>query len=235
MSTPPKLITKVLALEYIEIAELVPDNWRFTEDEQKCCHQSRRSSRRGPVTDILLWIECYSSLVTILGSRFPTKIGELMAYQRTIVKAHKTFIGEGWITYDACYRRKAALTKSLDWGQVDFTLYNETFTGRAKSLPRCQYCLSEYHMSASCSYAPDNPPSPPARPRQDHASRSVQLCQLYNHRYGSRCTFTPCKFAHMCSECHGTCHGTHPVSSCARLRPPPTKFPRAESPGRGKK
>jgi len=28
------------------------------------------------------------------------------------------------------------VTKSLDWGQVDFTLYNEIFTGRAKPIAR---------------------------------------------------------------------------------------------------
>lgn len=211
------------------MSELVPDGWRFSEEEQKCCHQQRRSHRRGPVTDILLWVECYSSLVAVLSLKFPEKTPQLMSYQQTIVKAHRTFVGEGWATYDACYRRKAAMTKSLEWGQVDFTLYNETFTGRAKSITRCHYCLSEYHSSGSCAYAPDRPgPSHSddrlALGRQQRPS--TQLCQLYNTRYSNKCRFNPCKFAHLCSECRGQ----HPVSNCNRGRQPPTKMPRAASP-----
>ena len=43
-----------------------------------------RRLRRGPVTDLLLWIE-------------------LMAYQKTIVRAYWSFSGDGWVTYDFCY------------------------------------------------------------------------------------------------------------------------------------
>ena len=52
-----------------------------------------------------------------------------MAYQKTIIRAHHSFTGEGWAVYDSCFR-----TKSLDWAEVDLTLYNETFVGRAKVL-----------------------------------------------------------------------------------------------------
>ena len=71
----------------------------------------------------------------------------------TIMKAHRSFVGDGWITYDIAYRRKAAASKSLDWSQVDFTLYNETFTSRAKSVVRCGNCSSESQLSQECSYA----------------------------------------------------------------------------------
>ena len=87
-----------------------------------------------PISNILVWVECYSYMVAILASRYPDKTAQLMAYQRTIVHAHRSFVGNGWAIYDTCYRRKAAATKSLDWGQIDFTLYNETFAGRAKAI-----------------------------------------------------------------------------------------------------
>ncbi len=126
--------------------ELVPDGWKFIEeDQQRCCSHARRGQRRGPITDILVWIECYSSLVSILALRYPEKTPQFKAYQRTIVRAQTSFTGEVWVTYDSCYRRKASITKSLDWGTVDFTLYNETFAGRAKAIARCHYCLSEHH------------------------------------------------------------------------------------------
>ena len=247
MSIPQKILKRIRELDYIEMAELVPDNWRYGEEEQKCCHQTRRSQRRGPVSDILLWIECYSSLVSVLGAYHPAKIADLMAYQCTIVKAHKTFVGEGWITYDSCYRRKAAIIKSLDWGQVDFTLYNETFTGRAKAIPRCRHCSSEHHVSANCSYAPEIPPAPvrygstPPIPRQryessryyDRSTPKRPLCLLFNSKYGDRCTFKPCKFAHQCKECSLF----HPIASCPdlKLNSPHQKIPRGDSPAQPRK
>lgn len=228
LSLPQKLVKKILDLEYVDMNELLPDTWRFQDDEQKCCHQ-RRGQRRGPITDILLWVECYSTMVSILSTRFADKTPQFMAYQQTIVKAHRAFLGEGWITYDTCYRRKAAVLKSLDWGAVDFTLYNETFTGRAKSIPHCCHCFSEHHSSQECTYAPDTK-SEADTPTQT-ARRPAPICQLYNGRNGSRCNFTPCKFKHLCSECRGN----HPAAYCRRSRPPPAKMARMSSPYSSKK
>ena len=73
-----------------------------------------------------------------------------MSYQKTIVKAHRTYAGQGWVTYDMAYRCRAANMKSLDWGVIDFNLYNETFAGRAKAIPRCKFCSSELHTSNEC-------------------------------------------------------------------------------------
>lgn len=206
--------------------ELLSDTWRAQEEEQKCCHQ-RRSQRRGPVTDIMMWTECFASMVAILSTKYPEKTGQFMAYLRTIVKAQRTFSGEGWVTYDSCYRRKAAITKSLDWGTIDFTLYNETFAGRAKAISRCRYCLSELHPSGSCIYAPMQETfSNTGTARQQARPPGAPICQLYNTRGGNRCNFSPCKFAHICSDCRGN----HPLSSCRKPQPPPAKMPRPDSP-----
>ena len=52
--------------------------------------------------------------------RYLDKIGHFMAYQRTIIKAHRSFVGDGWVVCDSCYQRKAAITKRLDWEAIDF-------------------------------------------------------------------------------------------------------------------
>ncbi len=72
--------------------------------------------------------------------RRSTKTLEFMAYLKTIVHVSKSFNGDGWVTYDLCYRCKAAAMGSLDWSQVHFTIHNETFAGRAKAIMRCKYC-----------------------------------------------------------------------------------------------
>ena len=83
-----------------------------------------------------------------------------MAYQKTIIKAHHSFVGEGWVVYDTCFRRKAANMKNLDWGEVDLTLYNETFVGRAKVLHQCSICLSELHTTTECTHFKSLPFNP---------------------------------------------------------------------------
>ena len=228
---PAKLVKKISDLEFIEMAELVPDSWRVEEIDYQCCStHNPRTPRRGPVTNILLWLECYSSLVAVLSAKYPSKIGHFMAYQKTIIKAQRTFVGEGWVAYDSCFRRKAANTKNLDWGEVDLNLYNETFVGRAKVLQRCTTCLSKLHTTAECNLmAPSRPASLIGsssgwRPGE---RKSVPICLLYNDRDGNRCTYAPnCKYGHTCSGCQGR----HPYSKCPNRRPHPYS-PRNHSDG----
>ena len=69
----------------------------------------------------------------------------------------------------ALYQKQAGLSKaqhgphtiwhsivrgSLVWGVVDAILYNEAFAGRAKTVPRCRYCLADTHPSPDCMHAP---------------------------------------------------------------------------------
>ena len=128
----------------------------------------------------------------MLATRYPNHIGHFMSYQKTIIKAHRSFIGEGWIMYDTCYHRKAANNKSLEWGKVDFNLYNETFTGRAKAVSRCVLCSSKLHLSTAC---PDKPVS--ANTRNGGLVRRVlqakehsgPVCGLFNSYKGNTCTY----------------------------------------------
>jgi len=222
---PAKVVKRILDLEFVDMSELLSEAWSTVEEESKCCHQ-RRPSRRAPISNILVWVECYSYMVAILASRYPDKTAQLMAYQRTIVHAHRSFVGDGWAIYDTCYRRKAAATKSLDWGQIDFTLYNETFAGRAKAIQRCRYCLSEFHSAASCPNAPQIPALSTRLPVERGSGQMKEVCRLYNARGGDRCSFTPCRYNHACS----ICMGRHPASTCPQAQPPPAKAPRQEPP-----
>ena len=146
-SVPPKLIKKIMAKEYIEIGELLPESWRV-ETEGTCCHTKR--PRRGLVTDINVWTECFATMAAILSSAFPLKAPHFFAYLRTITKASRTFEGPAWASYDMAFRRQAANRGSLDWGVVDAALFSEAFAGRVKAIPRCRYCLADTHVSHDC-------------------------------------------------------------------------------------
>ena len=222
---PPKLIKKILALEYIDMADLQSDHWDdYEETEPTCCSgHSTRSTRRTPVTNILTWLDCYASLVSVLCSAHPEKFGQFMTYQRTIIKAHRRYAGDGWVIYDSSYRRQAANMKSLDWGLMDGYLWNEIFTGRAKAIARCRTCLSELHSQADCPEAPDvrfiSAQTMAKLGRKEPRPTQGEICKLFNDNRGNRCTFQPCKYAHVCSECQGR----HPLSQCRKDHPYPPK------------
>ncbi len=194
--------------------ELLPEAWGV-DSSQSCCPGSHRQTRRAPVQDILLWTECFSSLVAILGSAHPHHLAGFMAYQRSIVRASRIFEGNAWVVYDRCYRRRAALTKDLDWSIQHTALYNEAFTGRARTIPRCGQCLSENHALAECPDLPQGPPAnqqqPSARPPDAPSSStpgpsqcrppppsSTEYCRLFNQ---IRCRSRRCRYVHLCTGC----------------------------------
>ena len=56
---PQKLIKKILACEFVEMSELLPDSWRVDDTAKDSCCRSVRP-RRVLITDIALWAECYA-------------------------------------------------------------------------------------------------------------------------------------------------------------------------------
>ena len=57
---PAKLLRKIIALEFVEMADLLPEAWLLDETAMEA--QLRR--QRGPVTDILQWIQCFATFVS---------------------------------------------------------------------------------------------------------------------------------------------------------------------------
>ena len=176
-SVPPRLIKKILAKEYVDIWELLPETWQV-ETEGSCCHSKR--PRRSLVTDINVWTECFATMVAILAAAFPAKAPH---YLRTITKASRTFECSAWVSYDMAFRRQAANHGSLDWGHVDAALYNEAFAGRAKQIPRCRYCLADTHFPGVPARSggrphPDGEPLSTARPAVG-GGRPRRVCRRY--------------------------------------------------------
>lgn len=201
-AVPQKLADKILSLEFVDMADLLPEQWRIEEVQEGACCSRRRSSKKALLTDILAWLDCFSTMVAVLATEHPGKTAHFMAYQQTIIHASKNFTGAAWATYDLCFRRKAATLRSLDWGIVDQDLYSKSFTGRAKATVRCRYCLSDAHTSDECVESPlDVPRKQPAK----------EICMLFNKPGGNVCRYSPCRYAHMCSKCR---RGDHPAADC---------------------
>ena len=103
-------------------------------------------------------------MASILSRAFPNKAPHFLAHLKTVVKAARNFEGTTWATYDMVIRRQAANRGSLDWSVVDSAAYNEAFTGRARLIPWCSYCLADTHAAHECFYAPEDvkPPGGPS-------------------------------------------------------------------------
>ena len=115
------------------------------------------------ITDFHIWTECYATMAVILAAQYPDKAPQLFAYLRTITRASRNFDSAAWASYDMAFCRQAANRGSLDWGFVDTALYNEAFTGRARTITRCSFCLSDTHSSVEIPYAPAEVKTPEAR------------------------------------------------------------------------
>lgn len=110
-----------------------------------------------------------------------------------------------WVSYDMAYRRRVA----NHWGVVDFTLLNKAFAGRAKSVARCKYSLSDLHQTGDCCYAPIDGGKDKGHHSQQRVISesnhwpSIQFWTLFNAKGGSQCRYKSCcKFAHLCTQCH---------------------------------
>ena len=180
---------------------------------------------RLPITDISQWVECFSIMAAILCTCFPEKAPKLWANQATIVCAERNYEGSRWVSYDRQYRWETLARKDLSWSVTDPCLYNEVFTGRAKSIAHCPYCLQDDHTAGYCPKTPNCPlfgwfPHPSAWPMPipsvypptpvlggSHPGPLQEICRRFNE---GRCKQLRCKYRHVC----GGCAGPHTLLAC---------------------
>ena len=207
-SLPPKVTRRILDLEMSEVT--VDDDLPQTPGRQP-------APACLPVTDISQWLERYSLMAALLATRFPDKAPELFSYQATIVRAERNYEGKRWVTYDRQFRREALARKDLNWSVTNPRLYNEAFTGRARAIPRCSFCLQDDHRAADCPRDPNRPVfgwfpgmspwpvhsvAPQLLPPQQASDRAphAEICRRYND---GKCKQQHCKYRHACSGCCG--------------------------------
>ena len=105
-----------------------------------------------PLTNIMLWVQCFAGMVRVFSTQCPQAVPELMAYLATIVKCSRNFEGVAWAQNDRVYRRQKM--KDFRWSRISPTLFSLCFAGKARRNVACSHCLSDNHVSDNC---PDNP------------------------------------------------------------------------------
>ena len=243
-SLPPKIVKKLLELEFVEMSELT------INDTTPQVPGRAPPPARPPITNVSHWVERFALMAAVICSRFPEKSPELFAYLGTIVRAERNYDGQRWVTYDRQYRREALARKDLNWSVTDSRLYSEAFTGRARAIARCTYCLQDDHTDAYCTSNPNRAmlnyypapvmwPTPAAWPTMASlpgtSAKSSEICRRFNE---GRCRHPRCRYRHSCSWCQAA----HPAVQCplqagqqphGRSRSPPRPLGKATPPSTG--
>ncbi len=114
---PARLVKKILKGEYVDMAELLQDNMeverRRAGPDGEMAQGSRPSRREIP--DILSWLHCFSLYAAIVGSRYPEKAKDLLAYQALMISEQRRCGRRGWLLYDAAFRQQITSLETADW------------------------------------------------------------------------------------------------------------------------
>ena len=153
---PPRLVARILSGEFIDMADLLPDQLgpSSTETQPKGSRPRYRA-----ISNILEWVKCFGAYIAVLSSKQPHRIPDLLGYITLIIESHMEYAGNGWMGYDRRFRQVAAANPNIVWAQIVTTLWNLAFSGKARAV-RCKFCFSLSHTSAECNWAPEQGPLP---------------------------------------------------------------------------
>ena len=104
-SNSPKLVAKIEAREFVDMAELLPDKWRAANS--LAGDKSLRASRRCTVNTFLKWIKCFSIYLTVIANKQLQRIPDLLGYRRLIIESQMVYHGEAWMGYDHRFCQRA--------------------------------------------------------------------------------------------------------------------------------
>ena len=93
---PNKLVARIQAGEFIDMAEFLPDHIGINTTPSKEDKQAAKHKRR-QVTESLEWIQCFSIYVVVLTQKHPDCIQDLLGYQALIVEACMEYNSKVWL------------------------------------------------------------------------------------------------------------------------------------------
>ena len=203
---PPKLVTQILANKFIELSELLPENLEspqcesssFTIEGGAIVPITKVSSKRKQeISDILTWVECFTSYITVMSTLFPSRARDLLSYMALIIRMAKRYTGNCWLNYDRAFRLEAAASNLSHWSQVKPDLYS-------------------YHTSVSSTETYTRFAAQSSNRREPQGSQSAsEICRSWNT---GACTSPRdfCRFRHRCNR--SGCGGPHRRINCREVR-----------------
>ncbi len=157
---PAKVVTNIQKGEFVDMADLLRDN---IEAERRYASSGAAASSavqparsyRHELPDLFSWVQCFGVYASVVASKQPGRVGQLLAYQTMIIREARSCGGSGWLVYDTMFRQQVAHAPETDWSKLNNTLYSVTFlaqqTGRGKT---CLHCMETDNTAMDCAVAP---------------------------------------------------------------------------------
>ena len=82
---PDSIVATLHKLEFVDMSELRPESWLLDEEADEKSVAALFKTKKKPVTDILIWVQCFASYVAVLAQSFPAHTPQFMAYLAIIV------------------------------------------------------------------------------------------------------------------------------------------------------
>ena len=104
----------------------------------------------------------------------PDRVTDMLAYMRLIIREASKFGGNGWLTYDAVFRRNQEGSSQL-WNVIDPSLHVAYIAGqRDQVISPCPTCQEVDHPSSAYAVAP-------LLPRLRHTPRDYNMAWDSEH------------------------------------------------------
>lgn len=208
---PHKLVARIQAGEFVDMAELLPKNLGVnaapleTGDKEE-----KRKGKREQVKNILKWLQCYRMYIDVVVVKYPQRLPDMLGYQVLIIAAHMKYEGDGWLGYDHRFRQRAAAMPDAVWARIEPTLWNIAFAGKARAAC-CKDCFSLTHPTEDYEWAPQKAANFHTQPTNTiPATLSPPVCRRLSVTSGI--TTHP--------RCAHTQSANSAISACTVLRSP---------------
>ena len=118
-----------------------------------------------------MWEICFASYISVMASRDPRRVQDLLGYLVHIIKASLEFNGPAWANYDNTFRRQAAAMGKENWSSRNLSLFSICFTAKGKCRSKCDDCLGAGRSVSQCPFREEQEPGPSAtwEPRRSNS------------------------------------------------------------------
>ena len=156
---PPKEVSKVQSLQYVDLKEFLPDNVALHQRLESLGSAAflATASQARPnlceVPNLLSWVSCFATYTAVLTEVRPDLIKSRLAYLALIVAEARKHGGDGWRAYDSVFRQNVAHDPTADWFRLDASLH-VFLAQRSDSGSFCQLCAATDHTHKDCAIRP---------------------------------------------------------------------------------
>ena len=222
---PGKVVQNIMANEFIDLHELLPDNASLLEKlEGLLAAPGSYRPRLWEVLSLLTWCTCILKLIAVQAKN-RDKVKHICAYACLVIQEARKHVWDGWSAYDRLFFQHAAANPDLPWATLDGTIHVATFLASRMGIgTHCRLCADSDHLAHECTLAPILNSTQPAHYAASQSSHckpwldspsNTSTCTICNSWNRGKCTYAAvCSYRHVCATCQ---EGHHQAKDCAHI------------------